>query len=114
MILKVVPVGASLVPLKHSPPKQAARYIGRVYDAKIGGWPASKDPESINSDTARSTLVIKLAKRVQSGDLMPADEATAKALNVPFSPVEWQDGVWVKAQPKTQPRSSKAAHGGTD
>lgn len=112
MLLRLCPSGAALVPYKHAAVGQQARYIGRAFDAKVGGWPATKEPEVIDTDKARRELVTKIGKRAKSRDLLPADEATAAALGVEYVPLRWEAGVWVET-PKDQ-HKKRASAGGND
>lgn len=87
---------------------QMPRYVGRVsslVDAngvKTGGFPATKQPFVCEEDSEIGRRLVKLCSRDQS--LWPADEATARACRVPFTPVEFVDGEWVAKAPDAEPK----------
>lgn len=72
---------------------QASMYVGREFDAKTRGYPASKQAYEVESDSDEGRRLIKLVRR--EGALWPADEQTAKACGVEFVSVEFKDGAYV-------------------
>lgn len=68
------------------------RFVGRTYDAKLRGYPATKEPYECDSDTGEATYLIR---ECRNGDLHPADTATAKVCGVDMPNVDFRDGVWV-------------------
>jgi hypothetical protein len=68
------------------------RFVGRAYDAKLRGYPATREPYECNDGTGEAEY---LKRECRVGDLHAADEATAKACGVELASVEFQDGVWV-------------------
>lgn len=70
----------------------AFRYVGREFDPNAAGekYPVSKTPYECDSDSPEGAY---LAKCCREGDLIPADDATAKACGVPL--------------PKAAPKSAK-------
>lgn len=78
--LKVRASGAALVVNHEALEAGARRFIGRTHDPKAGkngGWPADAEPHTVPNRA-------EYQKSVQDGDLMAADEETAKACGVKF------------------------------
>jgi len=79
----------------------APPYIGRTLQADRS-LPATEAPTAYDIDTATQDGAQRLArftKLVQRGAVWAADAPTATACGVPFIPVTYQDGAWVKAPP---------------
>lgn len=60
----------------------ARRFVGRSFDPKLGkhgGWPADAEPHTVPNRA-------EYRANVQEGDLVAADEETAKACGVKFDP----------------------------
>jgi hypothetical protein len=71
---------------------QAESYVGRTFDAKTRGNPATKEAFEIDSDSDAGRRLAKLCRR--DACLWPADKATAEACGVEFVELEFRDGVW--------------------
>lgn len=75
-------------------PGAPERYVGRRFEPRLRGYPATKAPFECeaNSDTGRRLLL--LATRDKS--LFPADEDTAKACGLKKAPeLKYASGAWV-------------------
>lgn len=77
---------------------QVARYIGRVWDDAIHGFPATQTPYECEADSPDGRRLTKLLRR--DNCLIPADPATAAACGVEFVPHKFCNGVWEKSSPK--------------
>lgn len=84
-----------------------ASYVGRKFDEKTNGFPATAEPFAVSAESAEGQRLATLCQR--DGSLWPADEATAQACGVPFQPVEFQSGAWVAAATKTAAKTAKNA-----
>jgi hypothetical protein len=79
---------------------QPKRYVGRrLVKLKDGVYAdvATEEPYAVEEGTKTARRLIKLTQRDQS--LWPADEHTAEACGVPFTPVkQGTDGEWIAAE----------------
>jgi hypothetical protein len=84
---------------------QHPRYVGRKVVVVDGAatWPATQQPFVCESDTDVGRRCAEVTRK--DGSLWPANEATARACNIEFVPVEFSDGAWRPA-PKTPTRSA--------
>lgn len=80
---------------------QPAHYIGRRYVApKDGGpssYPATPEPHEVQLDRAKLTdeqLFLRYMKLTQRGDILAADEATAKECGVEYRAAVFNDDEW--------------------
>lgn len=55
----------------------ARRYVGRAFDSSVNGWVPSKGAVEVPDKP-------EYRQAVKDGDLLPADEATAKLCKVAF------------------------------
>jgi hypothetical protein len=76
-------------------PGQIPVYVGRSFDEKLKGHPASQEPSEFDSETREGQRLMQFARR--DAALWPADEATARECGVEFVPVTVRDGVAVPA-----------------
>lgn len=84
---------------------QAARRIGRRLDSATGAYVAVASPYECEEGSREAA---RAGKFLRSGDVWPADEATAQACGVPFVAVELRDGVFEPAAPKTTSKKEPA------
>lgn len=75
---------------------QLARYIGRSWDKTLYGYPATKEPFCVDSNSPTGARLLKLMLREQS--LWPADEATAAACGMSLTKLSFTSGVWLPAK----------------
>ncbi len=73
--------GTAMCPRFDQPTKRG--FVGRKFDADIGGWPKVREPVVV---VAGSDAATECVLAVVRGDLWPADEATADACGVKFDP----------------------------
>jgi hypothetical protein len=105
------------VPGTRTIPGQQTRYIGREYVAPVGGrvdktgimvdvvsglpmngsWTATGEAFECEDS---GEIAERCAKFVRDGDLLPADEATAKIFGLKFFPLELRDGEMVAKSAK--------------
>lgn len=109
MILKFYAKADALqrVPSFHPAVGQHDRYVGREHDPKRpGAFPATREPFACDSESEDGRRLKHLLFR--DGDLWAADQATADHCQVPFVPVEFDDGEWVPAKPRApEPQATK-------
>lgn len=84
---------------------EASRYYGRTFDPATRGYPASKDPFEVDSESEDG---LKCAKQCRKGALFAADETSAAALGVGFVDHEFMDGAHV-AKSKLPAKAGKEA-----
>lgn len=80
---------------------QVARYINRVWDEALQGFPAVAEPFVCDSDSADGRRLTKLLRR--DACLLPADAETAAYCGVPFQAMTLADGVWLPAPVAVKP-----------
>lgn len=78
---------------------QVARYINRVWDEALQGYPAVEAPFVCDSDSADGRRLTKLLRR--DSCLLPADAETADFCGVPFQPMALVSGAWQPVAAKT-------------
>lgn len=89
---------------------QMPPYVARSFDPKTRAWMPDTQPYTMRlaNDHAGNKALMRMRKRVEEGALWPADEASAKALGVPFVEVEQREGVWVaKGDGKTAKKAAE-------
>lgn len=76
--MKVFANGSAMVSDLQALAAGARRYIGRSYDSGLGlagGWPALMKPQEVPA-------IAEYVQALKDGDLLPADEETAKLCGV--------------------------------
>jgi hypothetical protein len=73
---------------------QAARYVGRYFDAALRGHPAHDKPAEFDTDKIEPVDVSDLKRAARKGGIWPADAATAAECGVALPEVEFSEGVW--------------------
>lgn len=75
-------------------PGSPERYVGRRFEPRLRGYPATKEPFSVDAESPAGQRLIQLVAR--DGSLYPADEETAKACGQKRAPkVKYAKGAWV-------------------
>jgi hypothetical protein len=75
-----------------------------------GSLPASKEVFECDSESACGRNALhSMRVKPRNPPLWPADEATAAACGVPFTPVEWVDGEWLPKKSKATKPAPNAA-----
>lgn len=70
------------------------RYVGRRFDQKLRGYPATKEPFTCDSESNVGERLVLLTRR--DACLWPADDATAQACGMKAKPeVKFAGGAWV-------------------
>lgn len=101
MILKFCPKDDQMVAVPGTAQYagQVARFVGREWSESIHGFPAASEPYECDSETDECRRLLKIARR--DGALLPADQATADAIGVPFAPLKFKGGAWFAAPQTT-------------
>jgi hypothetical protein len=86
---------------------QAALYVGRTFDAGIGGYPATRDAAEFEPGSPAAQRLLKVARRDAS--LWPADQFTAQACELPFVELEFNSGEYVAKAPPVAAPSRKGS-----
>lgn len=81
-------------------------YIGRRFNVEKSDHETTEEPAEVLAGSKEAARFIELC--VRDGDLLPADEATARVCGVSFVPLKRIDGEWVPA-PKPQPAAVRKA-----
>jgi hypothetical protein len=70
------------------------RYVGRRFDAKLRGYPATKEPFTCDADSNVGERLVLLTRR--DSCLWPADDETAQACGMRKAPeLKYASGAWV-------------------
>jgi len=103
MVLKFHPVGDLLAFVPGTGVGgQPSRYVGRRFNPKTEKFEATEAPFECEEGTERAHRMAKLARR---GEVLVADEFTAKACGLQFIAHELKGGVFV-------PKEAKKSRGG--
>jgi len=89
---------------------QPAHYIGRRYqapkDGKPASYPATEEPYEVELDRTRlvdEQIFLRYMKLTRRGDILPADEATAKECGAEYRAATFKDDEWT--QPPKPPEA---------
>lgn len=88
-------------------PGQPVPYVGRAFDAKTRGYPATEEPYAVDADSDSGRRLAELCRRDQS--LWPADKETAEACGVEFVVVAFDGGVWARKAALSSARRAPVA-----
>jgi hypothetical protein len=86
---------------------QPVPYVGRVFDAKTRGYPATEEPYVVDADSDSGRRLAELCRRDQS--LWPANKETAEACGVEFVAVSFDAGVWARKAALVSARRASAS-----